>query len=171
MNHDRPEQRVVLLDLNYTLVGNSPAKRQGPRRPYREKIGEETYRGWLLDLFADATVHLVTIRRDYYRDVTLERIAEQLEGWQPDAHHFCPRDGMSAPQWKQEVLGAVIFPTYGRGPAAGLLAIESNQETRRMYVRRGVRVCRITPADDAAPWRVLPTGALDWKLDGSVAMF
>ncbi|MGB1127627.1 MAG: hypothetical protein ACPG3X_04575 [Opitutales bacterium] len=41
---------IYLLDLNYTLVANSPKRRDPPIRPFIRQIEQEAYRQWLIEL-------------------------------------------------------------------------------------------------------------------------
>ena len=66
---------VILLDLNYTLVGNSPLKKR-QRMSYAAKISHETYRPWLIELVRGHTVLLCTVRHQRYEAATLQRIGE-----------------------------------------------------------------------------------------------
>lgn len=57
---DKP---IILLDLNYTLVGNSAANKT--IRPYQNKIRAERYIDWLVKLIKDYYVILITVRPEY----------------------------------------------------------------------------------------------------------
>lgn len=140
---DVPE--VVLLDLNYTLVGNSH------ETMYGQHYDRETYRGWLVDLLRASGAHvaLVTVRPFRFLDRTLDRIAAQLGGWQPDEAHFNDR-GWNAPAWKSHVLHDRILPRF-RGRR--ILAVESNAEVHRVYERNGVPWCKVEKIER---WPSLP---------------
>ncbi|MFW5883824.1 MAG: hypothetical protein ACOCVG_05590, partial [Verrucomicrobiota bacterium] len=73
---------IYLLDLNYTLVANSPPRGERPLRPFTRQIEKETYRHWLIDLLQPHEVILITARPSRYKEPTLARIADQT-GWQP----------------------------------------------------------------------------------------
>ncbi len=144
--------RIILLDLNYTLVADSPAKGRGPRRPYSQKITEETYRQWLVELCRPHTTLLVTVRTVDHQEQTLAHI-QALTGWTPDGWYF-NHLSLSPPRWKGWALRNRIFPVYGRD--AAFYAIESNPHTTAMYARAGIPAVKVQPADDRSPWTELP---------------
>lgn len=157
---------VVLLDLNYTFVANSAEQwADKSKRPYRDKIAEETYRTWLLPLFAAARadVQLITVRPAWFEKDTLRRIRGYCDGWLPDGHHFRTDRDATAPAHKRAVLIERIFPAFGApgDPAVRYLALESNPRTTAMYHGEGVPTARIDRKDDADPWSALPDGYLD----------
>lgn len=65
---------IALVDLNYTLVGNSPKWGEPRITPFSRQIGQETYRQWLVDFLRDKYAILITARPARYREQTLERI-------------------------------------------------------------------------------------------------
>ena len=48
-----------LVDLNYTLVGNSPKWGEPRITPFSRQIEQETYRQWLVDFLRDKYAILV----------------------------------------------------------------------------------------------------------------
>ncbi|MDP0498694.1 MAG: hypothetical protein Q7P63_01220 [Verrucomicrobiota bacterium JB022] len=124
---------IYLLDLNYTLVGNSPERGSAPIRPFIRQIEQEEYRQWLVELLRPHQVILITARPDSYREPTLTRIQEQT-GWQPEAAFFAEIRNRP-PQIKQHLLETHIFPRYGR---TGFYGLESNPRTRSMYEKFGI---------------------------------
>lgn len=78
---------IYLLDLNYTLVENSPKRGTPPIRPFIRQIEQEEYRQWLVDLLRPHRVILITARPNRYQEVTLARIAEKT-GWSPMDAYF-----------------------------------------------------------------------------------
>jgi len=137
---------IILLDLNYTLVANSPQRGISPP-PMARRLQEETYRLWLVGLVRPHHVILVTARPARWKEPTLERI-RVLTGWGPQEAYFNDRN-LHPPTWKELVLRAHLL---GRFAPAEMLAIESNPNTRAMYARHGIRA---VPVEDR-PWKRLP---------------
>lgn len=124
-----------LVDLNYTLVGNSP-KWGAPRVfPFSKQIEQETYRQWLVDFLKDKFTILITARPDRYREQTLERILAQT-GWQPQEAYFAEFQA-TPPEIKEHLLLNYIFPKHGKTDSE-YFGIESNPKTRAMYKKYGV---------------------------------
>lgn len=119
--------KIILLDLNYTLVGNSVENKM--TRPWTRKIRKESYREWLLDLVRDEYVILITARPEYQKDLTLDNI-EKVLNWQPQEAYFNEID-QRPPACKERILSKYIFPKHGED--ANYFAIESNPQTKRMY--------------------------------------
>lgn len=137
---------IVLLDLNYTLVENSP-ERGIPAPPMSERLETEIYRHWLVALLRKHRVILVTARPDRWREATLARIRAQT-GWGPQEAYFNERN-LPPPAWKEWVLKARLLTRFDAG---AMLALESNPKTRAMYERNGIRA--IPVGDD--PWERIP---------------
>lgn len=127
---------IILLDLNYTFVGNSLAT-GGRATPYAQRIGREQYRTDLLELIRGHYVALVTVRDAEYKAMTLDRIRRLCDGWQPEEAYFKTEPTWSPTQWKEHVLTNLMIPRFGDAPGT-YLAIESNEENSAMYVRHGV---------------------------------
>ena len=125
---------IILLDRNYTLAENS---REVIRDGRFYAVGVERYRAWLRDLIADHYVILITVRPTSFRQETLRRIKEQLN-WQPDEAHF-NEWGFRAPTCKERILTTAVFPRHGDPADRTYLAIESNDDTARMYRTYGIR--------------------------------
>ncbi len=119
--------KIILLDLNYTLVSNSKENRF--TRPYQNKIKKEKYRSWLIDLIKEEYVILITARPDYQKELTLQSISNTLK-WQPDEAYFNELD-QRPPSCKERILNEYIFPQHGR--EVNYFALESNPQTKRMY--------------------------------------
>ena len=129
---------IYLLDLNYTLVGNSPQRGTPPLRPFIRQIEQEEYRQWLVELLRPHRVILITARPDRYREVTVARITDRT-GWTPMDAYFA--DINSRPHMiKEHLLEDHIFPKYGRD---GYFGLESNPHTRAMYKRKGIDAVRV----------------------------
>ena len=122
---------IILLDLNYTLVANSPKHGTTPERMERRLAGEQ-YRQWLVELVRPHTVVLITARPVTWMIKTLDRI-EQETGWTPDDACFAPRGWWNPPAIKEHLLKKDVFPIHGEH--ARYIAIESNPRTREMYGR------------------------------------
>lgn len=130
---------IYLLDLNYTLVANSPQRGDPPIRPFTRQIDQEEYRQWLIELLRPHRVILITARPERYREATLARIADKT-GWEPMDAFFALIS--SRPHMiKEHLLDTCVIPKYGPGPYFGL---ESNPHTRAMYARKGIAAIRVT---------------------------
>lgn len=119
-----------LVDLNYTLVGNSPKWGEPRITPFSRQIEQETYRRWLVDFLKDKYAILITARPARYREQTLERILSQT-GWQPQEAYFAEISA-PPPEIKEHLLLNYIFPKHGRN-GDDFFGIESNPKTRDMY--------------------------------------
>jgi hypothetical protein len=122
---------IILLDLNYTLVANSPKHGQTPPR-MEARLRDERYRQWLVELVRPHTVVLITARPESWQLRTLDRIEEET-GWRPDDACFAPAGWWNPPAIKERLLQKSVFPVHGRH--VRYLAIESNPRTRDMYAR------------------------------------
>ncbi len=126
-----PAKKVILLDLNYTLVANNPARGKTPPR-MEARLAAEEYRQWLVELVRPHTVILITARPATWMMKTLDRIEEKT-GWRPDDACFAPNGWWNPPAIKEHLLRKDIFPVHGED--AGYIAIESNPRSREMYAR------------------------------------
>lgn len=125
-----------LVDLNYTLVENSP-KWDAPKiYPFIRQIEQEAYRQWLVDFLRDKYAILITARPARYREQTLERILSQT-GWQPQEAYFAEISA-PPPEIKEHLLLNYIFPKHGRN-GDDFFGIESNPKTREMYKKYGIK--------------------------------
>lgn len=131
---------IYLLDLNYTLVGNSPQRGAPSIRPFINQLEQETYRQWLVELLRPHHVILITARPQRYREPTLERI-EALCHWQPQEAYFAEISNRP-PAIKKHLLLKYIFPRHGED-GTQYLAIESNPITRGMYRHHGIPSVRV----------------------------
>lgn len=128
-------KKIILLDLNYTLISNS-GKCYGR---YPERIYQQRYEKELIDMVKDNYVILITARPGVYKDATLEHIEERT-GFVPDESYWntgVGNKGMSPPNLKEYWLNNEIFPKHGDDPQK-YYAIESNSQTRAMYKRLGI---------------------------------
>lgn len=119
-----------LVDLNYTLVGNSPKWGEPRITPFSKQIERETYRKWLVDFLRDKYAILITARPIRYKEQTLERIFSYTN-WQPQESYFA-EIFVPPPEIKEDLLLRYIFPKYGKN-GADFFGIESNPKTRAMY--------------------------------------
>ena len=124
---------IILLDLNYTLVGNSAEIKT--IRPYQNKIRAERYRDWLVELIKDYYVILITARPDYQKEMTIKSFKEQLKGWMPDEMYF-QEENDAPPIAKEKLLNKYILPNHGL--ERNYLGIESNPRTKKMYKNYGI---------------------------------
>ena len=108
---------IYLLDLNYTLVANSPKRGDPPIRPFIRQIEQEEYRQWLIELLRPHPVILITARPNRYQEVTLARIKDKC-GWEPMDAYFAE--------------------------GSGYFGFESNPHTRAMYARCGINAIKVT---------------------------
>ena len=122
---------IALVDLNYTLVENSPKWGAPKIYPFIRQIEQETYRQWLVDFLRDKYAILITARPQKYREATLERI-KLLTGWQPQEAYFAEISA-TPPDIKEDLLLRYIFPKHGRN-GKDYFGIESNPKTRAMYL-------------------------------------
>lgn len=130
---------IYLLDLNYTLVANSPARGASPIRPFIRQIEQEEYRQWLVEMLRPHRVILITARPERYREATLARIASKT-GWKPEDAYFAEISARP-PQIKEHLLKNHIFPKYGE---SGYFGLESNPMTRGMYAKYDISAVRVT---------------------------
>ena len=130
---------IALVDLNYTLVENSPKWGAPKIYPFIRQIEQETYRQWLVDFLRDKYAILITARPQKYREATLERI-KLLTGWQPQEAYFAEISA-TPPEIKEDLLLRYIFPKHGRN-GEDYFGIESNPKTRAMYLRYSIESLR-----------------------------
>ena len=132
---------IILLDLNYTLVANSPKHGQTPPK-METRLRVERYRQWLVELVRPHTVVLITARPESWQLRTLARIEEET-GWRPDDACFAPAGWWNPPAIKESLLHKSVFPVHGRD--ARYVAIESNPRSRDMYARFDIPSFWVTP--------------------------
>lgn len=130
---------IALVDLNYTLVENSPKWGAPKIYPFIRQIEQETYRQWLVDFLRDKYAILITARPQKYREATLERI-KLLTDWQPQEAYFAEISA-TPPEIKEDLLLRYIFPKHGRN-GEDYFGIESNPNTRAMYLRYSIESLR-----------------------------
>jgi len=126
-----PKDKIILLDLNYTLIANSWDIRYD-KLP--EKIHNRKYEHELVDLIKDNHVILITASPYYTSFDSLKHIEENTELKINESYwNF----GKRPPELKRYWLEKAVLPTHGDDPDK-YLAIESNPKTRRMYSEFGI---------------------------------
>ena len=123
---DIPSYKIILLDLNYTLIANS---RQIRNMPLDEKIKCQEYETDLINLIKDNYVILITAS-PYKCSFKILRDIKEKTGFVPDESYW--NFGAQPPQVKKYWMENEVIPTHG-DDTSKYLAIESNPATRRMY--------------------------------------
>ena len=126
-------ERICLLDLNYTLVGNQMDTRY--LRPFSRRMQAEEYRTDLIEAIWGDHVIIITARPDYQMRQTMENIRRKT-GWQPKEWYFNDIDA-DPPTFKESALRRFVFPRHGTDGTL-YYAVESNPKTRTMYHRYGI---------------------------------
>lgn len=126
-------ERICLLDLNYTLVGNQMDTRY--LRPFARRMQAEEYRTDLIEAIRDDYVIIITARPDYQMKQTMENIRRKT-GWQPGEWYFNDIDA-EPPAFKESALKRFVFPRHGTDGTL-YYAVESNPRTRTMYRRYNI---------------------------------
>lgn len=129
---ERPD--VILLDLNYTLIGDQQVSRY--TRPIERRVEEEQYRMDLVEALAGYRVFMLTARPERQKAVTLAAIGRRIPQLVLEAAYFNTHDE-EPPAAKRRMLKTFILPA-GIDPAA-CFAIESNPLTRQMYAANGIK--------------------------------
>ena len=126
-----PKDKIILLDLNYTLISNSWAIRF-ERLP--GKIEKRQYEHELVELIKDNYVILITASPYYTSFDSLKHIEENTDLKIAESYwNF----GKRPPALKKYWLEKAVLPTHGDNPEK-YLAIESNEKTREMYAGFGI---------------------------------
>ena len=126
-----PKDKIILLDLNYTLISNSWKIRHDE---LPQKIFNRQYEEELVDLIKDNYVILITASPYYTSFDSLKHIEENTD-LKIDESYW--NFGKRPPELKEYWLKKAILPTHGEDPEK-YLAIESNKDTREMYARFGI---------------------------------
>lgn len=127
------EDRIILLDLNYTLVSNQMQTRM--IRPFTARLKSEEYRKDLVEAIKRNRVIIITARPSFQGGQSLENIKEKT-GWQPLEAYFNDLN-LDPPSIKESILQRFVFPKYGTD-GKKYFAVESNPKTRAMYYRYGI---------------------------------
>ena len=121
-----PKDKIILLDLNYTLISNSWAIRYEklPQKIYKRKYEHE-----LVSLIRDNYVILITASPYKTSYDSLKHIEENTDLKIAESYwNF----GKRPPELKRYWLLKAVLPKHGNNPDK-YLAIESNPKTREMY--------------------------------------
>ena len=121
-----PKDKIILLDLNYTLISNSWPIRYDE---YPDKIFNRQYEQELVNKIKGNYVILITASPDYTASDSLKHIEENTDLKIAESYwNF----GKRPPELKRYWLEKAVLPTHGTDPER-YLAIESNPKTREMY--------------------------------------
>lgn len=123
--------KIILLDLNYTLIANSYEIRN---MPLDEKIKNQKYELDLINLIKDNYVILITAS-PYKRSHKILRDIREKTGFVPDESYW--NFGAQPPEVKKYWMENEVIPEHG-SDTSKYLAIESNPKTRNMYNKLGI---------------------------------
>ena len=126
-----PKDKIILLDLNYTLIANSKEIRT---MPLDKKIKSQKYETDLINLIKDNYVILITAS-PYRRSYKILRDIKEKTGFEPDESFW--NFGRQPPALKKYWMENEVIPQHG-DDVDKYLAIESNPATRRMYKKLGI---------------------------------
>lgn len=126
-----PKDKIILLDLNYTLISNS-WKIKDDKYPY--KILNRQYELELVDKIKDNYVILITATPYDKSFDSLKHIEENTDLKIEESYWNFNK---SPPELKEYWLKKAVFPSHGEDPSK-YLAIESNKDTRAMYAKYGI---------------------------------
>ena len=126
-----PKDKIILLDLNYTLIANSKEIRT---MPLDKKIKSQKYETDLINLIKDNYVILITAS-PYRRSHKILRDLKEKTGFEPDESFW--NFGRQPPALKKYWMENEVIPQHGE-EGDKYLAIESNPVTRRMYKKLGI---------------------------------
>lgn len=126
-----PKDKIILLDLNYTLISNSKEIRT---MPLDKKIKSQKYETDLINLIKDNYVILITAS-PYRRSYKILRDIKEKTGFEPNESFW--NFGRQPPALKKYWMENEVIPQHGDGEDK-YLAIESNPATRRMYKKLGI---------------------------------
>lgn len=126
-----PKDKIILLDLNYTLISNS-WKIRFDKLP--QKIYNRQYEHELVELIKDNYVILITASPYETSFDSLKHIEENTELKIDESYwNFEKRP----PELKKYWMETAVLPTHGYDTDK-YLAIESNEDTRAMYHKLGI---------------------------------
>lgn len=127
------KEKIILLDLNYTLVANQRQTRM--IRPFSARLKAEEYRKDLIEAIKNNRVVIITARPSYQGSQTMENIFRKTD-WRPEEAYFNDLN-LDPPSIKESILKRFVFPKYGND-GKQFFAVESNPRTRAMYARYGI---------------------------------
>lgn len=126
-----PKDKIILLDLNYTLISNSWAIRY---EKLPQKIHKRQYEHELVNQIKDNYVILITASPYSTSFDSLKHIEENTDLKIAESYwNF----GKRPPALKKYWLEKAVLPSHGNNPEK-YLAIESNPKTRYMYSKFGI---------------------------------
>lgn len=125
------KDKIILLDLNYTLIANS---KEIWNYPLEKKIKSQKYEMDLIELIKDNYVILITAS-PYKRSHKILRDIKEKTGFEPDESYW--NFGGQPPQVKKYWMENEVLPQHGEDTNK-YLAIESDPATRRMYKKLGI---------------------------------
>lgn len=126
-----PKDKIILLDLNYTLIANS---KEIKYLPLDEKIRSQKYEIDLISLIKDNYVILITAS-PYKRSFAILKDIREKTGFVVDESYW--NFGLQPPKLKKYWMENSVLPGHGKDMDK-YLAIESNPATRRMYNKMGI---------------------------------
>ena len=126
-----PKDKIILLDLNYTLIANS---KEIWNYPLEKKIKSQEYEMDLIELIKDNYVILITAS-PYKRSYKILRDIKEKTGFVVDESFW--NFGRQPPVLKKYWVETEVIPRHG-ADMDKYLAIESNPATRRMYKKLGI---------------------------------
>ena len=126
-----PKDKIILLDLNYTLISNSWKIRHDE---LPQKIFNRQYEQELVNKIKDNYVILITASPYETSFDSLKHIEENTDLKISESYwNF----GKRPHELKEYWLEKAVLPTHGDDPSK-YLAIESNEDTREMYAQFGI---------------------------------
>lgn len=126
-----PKDKIILLDLNYTLISNSWNIRFD-RLP--QKIFNRQYEHELVELIKDNYVILITASPYETSFDSLKHIEENTKLEIKESYwNFNKRPHVLKKYWVEKA----VLPIHGYDTSK-YLAIESNKDTRAMYKKLGI---------------------------------
>lgn len=128
------KDKIILLDLNYTLVSNQPATKF--LRPFAKRLAAEEYKHDLIAAIRDNYVVIITARPAYQGPASLANV-EKKTGFKPQEAYFNDLN-LDPPAIKESILERFVFPKHGKD-GAKYFAVESNPLTRAMYRKHGIQ--------------------------------
>ena len=126
-----PKDKIILLDLNYTLISNS-WKIRYDKLP--QKIFNRQYEHELVNKIKDNYIILITASPYSTSFDSLKHINENTD-LKIDESYW--NFGKRPPELKEYWLKKAVLPTHGND-STKYLAIESNKDTRRMYAKYNI---------------------------------
>ena len=127
-----PKDKIILLDLNYTLISNSWKIRYDE---LPQKIFNRQYEHELVNKIKDNYVILITASPYETSFDSLKHIEQNTD--LKISESYWNFGNTNPPELKEYWIKKAVLPTHGNDPSK-YLAIESNKDTREMYARFGI---------------------------------